>query len=197
MSHFMRITAQRELSPGNVAVNTFHFSADGAGLTWVGLDKVSTANGLITKLKNFYTALGTAGLAGQWEIGTVVTEHETGQDTRFIGATPQSSTPSSGSETFWAVAAVIQWKTGLAGKSNRGRSYIGPLKNSATSAPGINTGTYFGLATAAQEYLDGTFSTLAPCVYSPTREAAGQPSTTLITLAACPSRIATLRTRAS
>jgi hypothetical protein len=128
--HTLLITAKQDLGGGNTAVNTYHFHPD-SGSAWAGSDRVAAANSLIGHLKTFYTALGTHGLSGAFTIGSVVLELERDEPPIYIGATPQTSTASYGPLVPYQCAMVVTWRTALAGKSYRGRSYLGPMLNSA------------------------------------------------------------------
>ena len=93
--HTLQISAKRDLGGGNTVVNTYHFHPD-SSMAWAGTNRVTHANILIGHLKTFYNALGVAGLAGGYDIGTVVLEYETGQPPIYVGATAQSSTGAAG-----------------------------------------------------------------------------------------------------
>ncbi len=123
--HTLQITASSTIGAGNTAVNTYHFHPD-SGNVWAGTNRVTVANQLITALKNMYTSWGTAGLINAYTIGGVVIEYERGQAPIYVGATPQTSTGANGVAVPYQVAAVCTWRTALAGKSYRGRSYVGP-----------------------------------------------------------------------
>lgn len=182
------------IGTGNNAVNTYHYSADGSSI-FGGTPSavVAQANTAISQLRTMYTALCTAGLVGTWTVGSVVTHHQTGQPTSYVAATPLNSTPTSGTITAYQLACVISWKTGLAGRSYRGRSFIGPLRSAATSMPFI-AGAF---VTAAQNAATALIAApgvgdLVPAVYSSTLD-----QTHRITQAWTTDAMRTMRSRAS
>jgi hypothetical protein len=203
MSHFIRITAHWNLGPGNNAVNTFHFSADGVG-TFTGLDRVAESNRIIGHLKTMYNSWATGGLAGAWTIGDVVTEHDGTNPPTYIAATPQTSTVVAGSLAAYQLACVVSWRTALAGRSYRGRTYVGPLKTSAFAFPDLASTTATQLASAANTMISNVNSVtgLVCCVWAPsanrdpiTHVPAGQ--TTKIVSALSSVACRTMRSRAS
>jgi hypothetical protein len=136
--HTLQISAKRDLGGGNTVVNTYHFHPD-SSMAWAGTNRVTHANILIGHLKTFYNALGVAGLAGGYDIGTVVLEYETGQPPIYVGATAQSSTGAAGGTVPYQCAAVATWRTVKAGKSYRGRTYFGPIISTAQNGQAWNS----------------------------------------------------------
>jgi len=77
--------------------------------------------------------------------------------TANVGTQPQGS-------DVGAVAAIIKWRTPQAGKSHRGRSYVGPIGsnwhvNGALHATGVTTISAFGSAMIARYAVGGTKAT--------------------------------------
>jgi hypothetical protein len=194
VAHFLTITSSFAIATNNHAVNTFHYSADGSTLFGSSdAAKIGQANDAINQLQTFYNALSTAGILGSWRIGDVVVEHETGQPPRYVAATPKQSINTSGSNYAFQVAAVCSWRTAKAGRSYRGRSYIGPLRSTAMSGPDISSTFAAAVATAAAALIaaPGT-GQLVPAVYS-----AKNDTTERITSALCTTACRTMRSRAS
>lgn len=193
-AHYLRIAAVASLGAGNTAVNTYHYSADGVGVFGLTAGAVVTqANNAITQLRTYYNALATAGLLFQWTIGAVVTEHQTGQPPQYVAATPLNSTLVGGTLAALQVAAVISWRTALAGKSFRGRSYIGPLRSTSFTYPDLANTIPTAFMAAANALIAAPSSAdLVPAVYSPTLD-----QTTRITSSLCTQALRTMRSRAS
>lgn len=195
MSRFLRITAHWSLGGSNSAVNTWHFSADGAGIIFgpTQSDIENQADAAIQQLKTMYNAVAVAGLAGAWIIGDVVTEHQTGQPPKYVNATSATSTVSPGTLDAYQLAGVTSWKTGLAGRSYRGRTFWGPLKSSAFSKPDLSSGWVTSVNAATAAFLAApTGGDLVPCVYSPTLD-----QTTAIVSGLTSTACRTMRSRAS
>lgn len=200
--HIMRITAHTSLGAGNSAVNTWHFSADG-GTTFPITDgtKTAAANVAIGRLQTFYQAMAVIGLGLTWTIGDVVTEHHETGDTAFIVATPVTTTLVAGALTAYQIAGVTSWRTALAGKQNRGRTFWGPLRTDATAFPDLTTSFGTGSTTRANNYIAACAGdVLRPCVVSTVdRTSTGGPNghSTLITAGVGSSNCRTMRSRAS
>jgi hypothetical protein len=195
MSHYLLITAEATLGAGNKAVNTFHYSADGAGKVF-GPDQdsiVIQANHAIDQLKSFYQVLTVAFVRGDWTIGSVVTEHQTGQPVKYVAATPQTETGASGVAVPEQLAGCISWRTGLAGRSHRGRSYMGPLTQDALTADRMNSGWAGAVNSAAATLISAPSSSdLVLCVYSEVLD-----QTTAITQGTTTDLVRTMRSRAT
>lgn len=193
MSHFMLITAKSNFGGTNDCVNTWHYSADGSAIFGTTPSaKTAQANAAITQIRAFYNSLGAAGLWNAWTVGSAVIEYQTGQPPSYVTATPLTSTAGSGSVGVLQTAAVITWRTALAGKSYRGRSYIGPLFLSAYSMPLISTSFVTACNTAAATLIAAPgVGDLVPAVYSPTLDI-----TTRITSGVSSQKCRTMRSRA-
>jgi hypothetical protein len=194
MSHFLRIDAKTLIGGSNYAVNVWHYSADG-GVTFGSDDaaKTTQANAAITQLKAFYTTLSAAGLYGAWTIGSAVVEYQTGDDPRYVVATPQTVSAGAGSVTAMAPTACLTLRTALAGKSFRGRKYIGPLYYAAMTGNLVATSMVTAINNATATLLAApTGSQLVPCIYSPTLDV-----TNKITNGSTTQLLRTMRSRAS
>ena len=168
--HTLQITAKRDLGGGNTVVNTYHFHPD-SGNVWTGTNLVTLGNTLIGHLKTYYNALGVAGLAGGYDIGTVVLEYQTGQPPKYIGCTAQSSTGAAGGTVPYQCAAVATWRTALAGKSYRGRSFMGPIISTAQNGQAWNSTNVGQWNTALGTFLTNVGSTMFDlCVASITKD---------------------------
>lgn len=194
MAHFLTITSSFAIATNNHAVNTFHYSADGSSVFGTTPSAVVTqANTAINQLQTFYTALCTAGLLGQWRIGDVVVEHQTGSPPAYVAATPKQSVATSGTNYAFQVAAVCSWRTALAGRSYRGRSFIGPLRSSALTGPDISSAFAAAVQAAATTLIAAPgVGDLVPAVYSALHD-----QTTRITSAICTQACRTMRSRAA
>lgn len=192
-AHFLLITAKANFGGSNDAVNTWHYSADGS--TIFGPDdasKTAQANEAIDQLKVFYTALNNPGLSNTWTIGSSVIEYQTGQPPRYVTATPQDSDLGSGAVSGLQLACCLSWRTALAGKSYRGRTFLGPLTAPAFAMPSIDP-TFVGRVNTAAAALIAApgVGDLVPAVYSPTLDI-----TTRITSGLATTKCRTMRSRA-
>lgn len=194
VSHFLKINATCLLGGSNYAVNTWTYSGDGAqtfGVT--DAEKTAQANAAITQLKAFYATLSAAGLFGTWVIGQSVVEYETGEDPAYVVATPQTQTAGAGSTGPLQPSAVITLRTALAGKSFRGRKYIGPLYLGALAANLVSTGFVTACNNAIATLIAApTGSHLVPAIWSKTLDV-----TNKITSGSSSQQLRTMRSRAS
>jgi hypothetical protein len=146
--HYLQITANRDMGGGNQCVNVFHVAPSSGG--WIGTDTTAIANYFIGRLQTFYTSCGTAGLAGGQTIGQTVIEYEYNEAPKYVPATAVSVGASTGGAFQpLQLAAVVSWRTALAGRAYRGRSFLGPLTASAVSGSALAAGFVSGVNAAA------------------------------------------------
>jgi hypothetical protein len=190
--HFLQITAKRDLGGGNTAVNTYAFHPD-SGSVWSGTNRTTVANLLIGHLKTFYTALGAGGMSGAYDIGTVVLEYDGTNPPVYVPTTPQTSTVTASTTIANQLAAVCTWRTAIAGRRFRGRSYIGPLTIGVVSSAAISS-TFVNAANTAVTTLLSNIAgtTFDLCVASHAND-----SSESVTSGVFTSAVRTMRSRAS
>lgn len=126
----------------NPAANIYHVSNGGA--TDTGIATVLTA------LKTFYDAC-----AAFFTTSTTITIGASVRDVsvtpnRIVAATPVTSVGSSTAEILPANAAlVVTWRTAFAGRSFRGRTYLGPSNETMNNGGVANGATVATMQTAA------------------------------------------------
>lgn len=157
--HYLQITASKDMGGGNLAVNVWHVAPSAAG--WTGADTTVVANEWIGYIKTFYDSCAAAGLWGGQTIGATVIEYEHNEVPKYVPATAQTATDTgTGAIQPLQLAAVVSWRTALAGRSFRGRTYLGPLKATAMST-GTLAGTFVNAVNTAAGVLiahtSGTF----------------------------------------
>jgi len=130
----------------NVAVNTWHVSVNGQPL-------VTEANNIVNAVKAFYDALaayrptGSTVVTGsrvlyfqeQWWTkptldanGNQLTKGKFNTDPFIVAATSAtSSAGTGGTQIPPQLASVVSWRTATAGRSGRGRTYLGNLASAA------------------------------------------------------------------
>ena len=165
--HYLQITAVKDLGGGNLAVNTWHVAPDTAG--WLGADTTAIANTFIGYLKTFYDAVNAAGVYGGQTIGGVVVEYEYGEDPKYVPATPQIATDTGTGALYPPqLAAVVSWRTALAGRSFRGRTYLGVLRSQAFGGNMLTSTFVSAVNTAATTLAGRVSSSFRFCVVSKT-----------------------------
>lgn len=139
-----RITCESSgASVSGKAINIFHVTA-GSDTTL----PLSTINGILTDIKAFYTPAATY-MTTNWTIGSRVLEYlPNGDAPVIIGATPQVQGMSGSQAMPPQLAAVVSWRTPKAGPSFRGRTFMGPLNQTAFSATSLS-GTFTGAMNTA------------------------------------------------
>lgn len=140
-----RITCESSgASVSGKAINIFHVTAGSASTLPLG-----TINGILTDIKAFYTPAATY-MTTNWTIGSRVLEYLPGGTAPvIIGATPQVQVMSGSNAMPPQLAAVVSWRTPLAGPSFRGRTFLGPLNNTAFSAASLSGAFTAAMNTAA------------------------------------------------
>ena len=165
--HYLQITAQKDLGGGNLAVNTFHVAPSDAG--WIGTDRTTVANLFIGYLKTFYDAVNAAGVYGGQTIGSTVIEYEYGEDPKYVACTPQIATDTGTGALYPPqLAAVVSWRTALAGRSFRGRTYLGVLRSQAFGGNILTTTFASAVNTAATTLAGRASGSFRFCVVSKT-----------------------------
>jgi hypothetical protein len=164
-------------------------------LTWVGADVEDLANDCITRLKAFYEDIISNGvIVADWTIGSSVLEVQSGQDPEFIAATPvQTTQTQAGGYLPAQLAGVIGWRTALAGRRFRGRTFLGPLVTYALSGTGFTTACVSTVNTAAAALISGLAAdNMELVVLSKMADGASTP----VTQGVFNSQVDTLRSRA-
>ena len=147
------------------SVNTFHFTCD---------DTPSILQGAIDKYRDFYTAIAAMYVsAAVITVGSRVISFDP-EDVSVPGqiytVIPRAVAGTGGSSAMAAqVAMCVSWHTAFAGKSFRGRSYLGPFATSVlNSATGLFTSALVTSTTvAANALLTGLQSvSVSPLLFS-------------------------------
>mgnify|MGYP001054204639 CR=1 FL=1 len=120
----------------------------------------ATMTAVLTQFKNFYDAVKAWFPNGQiFTIGAQVLDMETTPPT-VLAVPPQTVTGTDFSGYCPPqCAVVVSWKTILASRSGRGRSYIGPVGRAGETTNGTPTPAF---ATALQTAANGLISGLTP-----------------------------------
>lgn len=156
--HYLQVTYSNDFGGGNVIVNTYHIAPDAGG--WTGADRTAIANYWIGRLKTFYDSCVTGGLRGGGTIGSVVVEYEHNEAPKYVPATAVSvATGSGGTLQSLQLAACVSWRTALAGRSYRGRTYLGPLTSTGVSMPALAPGLVSAINAAATVLIAGASGT--------------------------------------
>jgi hypothetical protein len=159
----VRCDALQKMPGGEIAINTFHFG---------GIDRDAVITTSQSRVLAYYTALKNI-LSTQWSL-TRLTWRLVGPNNPPLEHTPSPAIV--GTQTANPlpndVALVVSWKTALAGKSYRGRTYIGGLTQNAL---GTASDGSCALIAASGTTIDTAVGSLAPLtgenklvVYSPT-----------------------------
>jgi hypothetical protein len=93
-----------------------------------------------------------------WDKATVIVlDGSSAVDFPWTGNQPSDSNPPTGMQ----VAMCVSWRTGFAGRSKRGRSFIGPMSNSAIdgSKPDMLNTAYVTTYGASSNAMIGNFVT--------------------------------------
>jgi hypothetical protein len=163
--HYLQITSSRDMGGGNLAVNVWHVAPDAGG--WVGADTTAIANAFIGYIKAFLDTVNAAGVWGGQVIGGTVIEYEYGVAPKYVPATAQVATDTGvGSIQPLQLAAVVSWRTALAGRSYRGRTFLGPLKADGVSGSTLSGGLVSAINTAATTYAGRQSGAMKPVVMS-------------------------------
>jgi len=117
-----------------VAQNGFWFLLGSGGTT--------ALNAALAVLKTFYDAMVPQIAGGaDYSIGSAVYDYSTDPPT-YVPATPLSSHPTGAQPLLPAqCCSLISWRSGTAGPTGRGRTYIGPLSAVAADSNGFLTST--------------------------------------------------------
>lgn len=163
--HYLQIPYLNDMGGGNTIVNTFHVAPDAGG--WAGADTTAIANYWIGRLKTFYDACVTAGLRGGGTIGGTVIEYEYQEAPKYVPATAQSvASGSGGTLQALQLACCVSWRTALAGRRYRGRTYLGPLTTTAVSMPALAASFVSGVNAAATTLIAGASGSFKLAVMS-------------------------------
>jgi len=173
----------------NTAVNVLHVQTTG-GLS------IAETNSILAPFKAFWDALASYRETGSTTlIGSRVLISDQSNWTKpvgkpgapgyvggkwsppptILGATALSSTAGTGGGTIPPqLASVVSWRTATAGRTGRGRTYIGKLGSNAMTAGNV-TAAFAAAASGAAATLISAVSALTPasgpvkfCVWSPT-----------------------------
>lgn len=171
------------------AVNIYHVTSG----TTATLSDTQLAN-VLTDLKLIYTAFGTY-TSVTWTVGSRILELlPDGSPPVIRNIVPLNQAGGVGTVQPPQLAAVISWKTPLAGPSFRGRTFLGPLTSTAITAGGLNSAFLSAMQPAAVAVISNMPAHAnggGLCVRSTTKEL-----DTLITSSAINSKVDTLRKRA-
>ena len=140
---FIRLTCETLTGTGQRGLNIWHANVESTN--------AAAAADLVADLDTFYTALG--GYFGTSTVTTIGVSCTTVEDPPLIvPVTPQTAagTVVTTTATPAQLAQVISWRTALAGRSYRGRTYIGPVVLGALSGSTFST----TVVTAAQAAAD-------------------------------------------
>lgn len=170
MTRILRLDARSTIAGNNQVVNVFHVQT-GDNLT------LPEANALLAPFKTFYDAWAADRTTGanfvigtrvtswlqQWwtkpvknSSGQVVTPGHFNTAPDIYGCTAQTSVlGSAGAAIPPQLACVLSWKTASAGRSYRGRTYLGMLGAAAQTTSVIASATVARLNTAAAALLTG------------------------------------------
>lgn len=201
--HYLSITADADQGGGNHVVSVFHIAPDAGG--WIGADKTVIANYWIGRLKAFYDACVTAGMRGGQSIGNSVIEYEYDEAPQYVAATPQTVAGGSGGVVqALQLACCVSWRTPFAGRSYRGRTFLGPLAANSVNMPLLATSFVSAVNSAAATLIAGASGTFKLSVLSKTGNHVKKNGTvtwhdgftTHITSASTTSAIKTMRSRA-
>lgn len=163
--HFLQITSSKDMGGGNLAVNVWHVAPGTGG--WVGIDTTAVANAFIGYIKAYLDPINAQGVWGGQVIGQSVIEYEYGEAPKYVPATAQTATDTgTGAIQPLQLAAVCSWRTALAGRSYRGRTFLGPLKATAVVAGTLSGTLVAAINTAATAYAARASSGFKPVVVS-------------------------------
>lgn len=142
MTSVYRIACNITAPNCNPAANIYHVTNGQTGDVGIGA--------VLTAFKTFYDAIATFfGTGTNISIGASVRDVSVTPN-RIIAVSPLASVGSSGGEPLPANAAlVVTWRTALAGRSFRGRTYLGPSTETVNSSGVAASGTVNTISTAA------------------------------------------------
>jgi hypothetical protein len=184
MTSVYRVECTIQPALGDTGANIFHVTNGGAD--------DAAVPGMLTAIKAFYTAI-----ASFYLNTTLITIGASVRDigvfpNRIVAATPLTQSGTTAGEALPANAALVTtWRTALAGRSFRGRTYLGPSQETMNNGGIPNGATVATIQTAAGNLITaidavaglsfGVFSlrrTLPP--FSLTPFAATQPITSAV-----------------
>ncbi len=170
------------------AVNIFHVTSG----TSATLSDSQLTN-VLTDLKLLYTAFGTYTTI-TWSIGSRILELlPDGSPPVIRNVAALSQAPGVGTVMPAQLAAVVSWRTAFAGPSFRGRTFLGPLGNTAITAGSLNSAFLTAVNPAAAAVITNMPAHAnggGLCVRSGVRQV-----DTLVTAANVNSKVDTLRKR--
>ena len=164
---------------------------------------LATVDLLVDAIRDFYTAI-----AGIYTNGTTITAGDRviidPDNTKFLSpATPLVVVGTSTNDALPAqVAVVISWRTTVAARWGRGRTYIGPLQRVAMDTLGQLTTGQRDALTAAGTALIAAAGALTPdgdlAVHNRVRAGVAQPPNTYLPITSCAVNLQldTMRSRA-
>jgi len=162
-----------------------------------------TLNALVDAIRDFYTSI-----AGIYTNGTTITAGERvivdPDTTKFLSsATPLLVLGTSTNDPLPAqVACVVSWRTTVAARWGRGRTYIGPLQRVALDVAGQITAAQAAALTAAGTTLIADVGALLPdgflAIHNRVRAGVVQPPNTALEITGCAVNVQpdTMRSRA-
>jgi hypothetical protein len=173
-------------SPGGAA-NVFNVGND-------ALLTDANVTSILNHLKTFLAAQTTYAY-GTWSIGQRVLEFRPGVALpRIVAAAPVVQALGQSTILPTQLAAVVSWRTAFAGKSYRGRTFLGPFNNTVLSANNLHPTFVTNMSTAATNLIANIKLVTNPAwglvVHSDKLS-----EDTPVTTAAIDSRVDTLRSR--
>lgn len=187
LAYRYRILVENSTGVSGKSYNVFSVGSDAV---------VSDANValILGDLNTFYTAI-TTHVYGTYSIGSRILEYQPTGPPRIVSVAAVGRTNNAASPLPAQLALCVNWRTALAGRSYRGRTFLGPLNGAANSTSGGVTG-------AAITAVNNACAALITAVKPRTTGSHGLivhsdqvPTDTDITLGTTDTRMDTMRTR--
>ena len=180
-----------------VVSNTSNVSGTSNNVFNIGNDVAladATITNMLNAIKNFYAALATY-VNGTFSIGSRVLEYRPGVPApRIVPVAAVTQVLTASSPLPAQLAAVMAWRTALAGRRYRGRTYIGPLNQAALTNQSLN-GTFITNANAAAATMITAIKALPTAGYGLVVHSDAAPDDTLIASGNMDTRPDTIRSR--
>lgn len=137
-----RVIVENSVGVSGKSLNVFNVGSDAL---------VSDANVtlMLGDLKTFYTAIATY-VYGTYSIGARVLEYQAaGGPPRIVTVAPVAQVSAASASLPPQLSVVVAWRTALAGKSYRGRTFLGPLNGAAQAGGAVTAAAQTAVNTAA------------------------------------------------
>lgn len=129
-------------------------------------DSAATALSVLNQFQTFYQAIkGLYGAGTAWSVGNKIVRVDLDPPI-YVPAAPQTTAGSgAGGYTASQLAAVVSWKTAIATRHGRGRTYIGPLGATAVDTTGsLSSASQLALQNAATALI-ANLKAVDPIIY--------------------------------